>query len=228
MELFLQSEGFKVRTAANGEEALRLLENFVPDIILADAEMPVMGGYELCEHIKTDPRLSQIPVLILYSAFDPFDDNRALSVGADGTLAKPFESQELLEAVQALLVGKTPAQDSGQARASEIVEEDVLENEGTPAPPDGLDEEWSAGGVQESEAAEAAWSVRSRMEREEAVKKAIREELPGVVQRVVRESLEEMLESMRGVIEETIRTGIPKAAEEIIRREIEKITSQKG
>ncbi|MFA5353368.1 MAG: response regulator [Thermodesulfovibrionales bacterium] len=232
VELFLEQEGFDVRAAGNGEEALELMQSFVPDIILADTDMPGMGGYELCGRIKADPQTSRIPVIILYSGFEPFDESRATAVGAQGVLAKPFESQDLIDAIQPLLSGE--AQEAAPA-AVETPEprwdEDIPVTPENAPPAFGLDEDWDASGIRKPlpQPVSSVPPVEPAMPdtaMEDLLKRAIREEIPLVVERLVRENLTEIMASMRGVIEEAVREGIPRAAGEIIRKEIERIVSQ--
>jgi CheY-like chemotaxis protein len=82
------------------EELECLPVDFHPDIVLADVEMPRMNGYLLCEKIKQDPSTSKIPVLLLAGAFEPFDEESAKRVRADGFVIKPFDAQELINKIQ--------------------------------------------------------------------------------------------------------------------------------
>lgn len=100
-------EDYRVTAAGNGEEALRMAREGRPDIVLADAAMPRMNGYELCHAIKSDAALSGVPVLLLSGTFEPFDEGRARAVQADGVVAKPFDSQSLLSRVRELVEGVT-------------------------------------------------------------------------------------------------------------------------
>jgi CheY-like chemotaxis protein len=97
----LESEGFGIRQARNGLQALELLEPLRPDLILLDLMMPVMDGWEFAEHIRRRPDWAQIPVILL-SADRNIGDN-ARKLGAVGYLAKPFELSALLNLVQASL-----------------------------------------------------------------------------------------------------------------------------
>jgi CheY-like chemotaxis protein len=106
VELILAEEDYEMKSANNGEEALALLASFTPDIVLADTEMPVMNGYELCERMKQDPSTRRIPVILLTGAFEPLDEARAHQVNADDYLIKPFEAQELIQKIDAALVVK--------------------------------------------------------------------------------------------------------------------------
>src|ERR1700733_13325042 len=88
--LALKDAGIEVIAVGNGEAAVRKMAEVSPDLVLADIFMPVRNGYELCEFIKRDPKYSNIPVLLLAGAFDPFDEREAQRVQADGVLKKPF------------------------------------------------------------------------------------------------------------------------------------------
>ncbi len=120
VELVLAEEDFEIKSVGNGEDALKAVETFGPDIILADVEMPKMNGYQLCEKIKQDPLTNHIPVLLLAGAFEPIDDELAKRVGADDSIIKPFESQELISKLNAVL---TMASAGEGEEAVEVMEE---------------------------------------------------------------------------------------------------------
>ncbi len=101
------TEDYQVTAVDNGEDALRKVREMRPDIVLADAVMPRMNGYELCQAIKADPQLADVPVLLLAGTFEPFDEARARAARADGHIAKPFESQALLSRVRQIVEGVT-------------------------------------------------------------------------------------------------------------------------
>lgn len=103
VELVLAEEGFDIRAANNGEEALAAMAQFRPDVVLADIDMPRMNGYQLCERIKASPATKDIPVILLAGAFEPLDEELAKNVGADDYLIKPFESQELISKINAVI-----------------------------------------------------------------------------------------------------------------------------
>ena len=94
---------YDLECANNGDAALEKVRLARPDIVLADVHMPGRNGYELCTAIKADAALSGIPVLILAGTFEPFDEDKARSAGADGWIVKPFESQALIDKVEGLL-----------------------------------------------------------------------------------------------------------------------------
>jgi len=107
--MVLSTEDFRITAVDNGLEAVSKAKELKPDLILADVMMPGMSGYEVCQAIKADASTQHIPVLLLAGSFEPLDENRARSVGADGHLAKPFESEALIQKVHSLL-GTTPSQ----------------------------------------------------------------------------------------------------------------------
>lgn len=124
VELVLSEEGFEVKVTNNGEEALEVLSLLRPDIVLADIEMPGISGYQLCEKIKLNPDTRDVPVILLAGAFEPIDDDAARKAGADEHLVKPFESQELLTKIQAVLTkSKLAASAALAGRVPEPVEE---------------------------------------------------------------------------------------------------------
>ncbi|MBI2355206.1 MAG: response regulator [Deltaproteobacteria bacterium] len=86
----------------NGKAALDKAREVAPDVLLIDALMPGMSGYEVCEAIRAIPALAQKPILLLTGSFEPFDEVRARSCGADDILAKPFESQHIIAKVKEL------------------------------------------------------------------------------------------------------------------------------
>jgi CheY-like chemotaxis protein len=136
IELILSGEGFEIKTTNNGEDALAAIPVFNPDIVLADVEMPRMNGYLLCEKIKQDPSTSKIPVLLLAGAFEPFDEESAKRVGADGFVIKPFDAQELINKIQDAIESAVTLGEGAfgipQVKAAEeaAVEEDLWAMEG--------------------------------------------------------------------------------------------------
>lgn len=104
VELILAEEDFEIRSTNNGEEAFALIHTFKPDIVLADADMPRMNGYQLCEKIKENPSTAHIPVILLTGAFEPIEEELVKKVNADDYLVKPFESQELISKLNAALM----------------------------------------------------------------------------------------------------------------------------
>lgn len=103
----LLSETYRVVVAGNGQTALDLLaeggEHRAPELIVSDIMMPVMDGFQLLEKLKNDGRYRHIPVVMLTARADMRDKLRALRIGVDDYLLKPFEEEELLVRVAALI-----------------------------------------------------------------------------------------------------------------------------
>ncbi len=100
----LEEHGFKVTTAANGREALALLERYKPLLIISDVVMPELDGYGLCKAIKSDSNLKNIPVMLVTTLSDPEDVVRGLECGADNFLRKPYDERHLLSRIDYLLM----------------------------------------------------------------------------------------------------------------------------
>ncbi|HEY6231679.1 MAG TPA: response regulator [Pyrinomonadaceae bacterium] len=109
VDLTFTDEGAIVLCVSNGREAAEHLEEFMPDVVLADVFMPEMNGYQLCERIKQNDKLKHIPVMLLIGSFEPFDEEEARRVGANDTLTKPFQSiRRLIEKVGLLASNRPP------------------------------------------------------------------------------------------------------------------------
>ncbi len=102
----LSKEDYDLTIVGDGKEALEKAQQIHPDLIIADANMPEKTGYEICETIKRDPALKDIPVLILAGALEGIDEKTFIRVGGDGYLLKPFETKELFAKVRELLEKK--------------------------------------------------------------------------------------------------------------------------
>ena len=99
----LQREGYSVLTAADGEEGLKAVEAFMPDLILLDVMMPKMDGRQLCKLVKSNTRTSQIPIIMLTAMGEADDKILGLDLGANDYITKPYEQRELLMRVRNLL-----------------------------------------------------------------------------------------------------------------------------
>ncbi|NLV24992.1 MAG: response regulator [Deltaproteobacteria bacterium] len=108
IEITFANQDFDLTLVGNGDDAFEKAKNDPPDIILADIIMPGKNGYELCRAIKKIQNLSHIPILLLVGSFEPFDEEKARAIGADGWIAKPFETQALISKVQHLLENAPP------------------------------------------------------------------------------------------------------------------------
>jgi len=95
-------EEYSLTVVDNGKAAVEKAREINPDVLLIDALMPGMSGYEVCEAVRATPAISSKPILLLTGSFEPFDENKAKSCGDDDVLAKPFESQQIVTKVKEL------------------------------------------------------------------------------------------------------------------------------
>jgi DNA-binding response OmpR family regulator len=104
MQMDFELMGFDVTTAINGQEAFKQLEGTAPfDVVLLDVMMPKMDGYELCKRMRTLPHREETPVILLTAKGQLEDKVKGFHAGADDYLVKPFEFQELMVRMRALL-----------------------------------------------------------------------------------------------------------------------------
>jgi chemosensory pili system protein ChpA (sensor histidine kinase/response regulator) len=100
---FLERSGMRVMTAKDGVDALTILQEHLPDVILLDVEMPRMDGYELTSLVRADARLSDIPIVMITSRVGEKHRARALEVGVNDYLGKPYQESQLLDAIEPLV-----------------------------------------------------------------------------------------------------------------------------
>ncbi|TMQ02365.1 MAG: response regulator [Deltaproteobacteria bacterium] len=105
----LEDEGYEVRSAMDGAEAIELARALGPDLVITDVEMPEVDGYGVCKALKSDPATAHVPVLICSSLGEAADLERGFDAGADDYLVKPVLPEELSTRVRALVLGSLPA-----------------------------------------------------------------------------------------------------------------------
>lgn len=105
----LEDDGYEVRSAYDGEQAVALARANPPDLVITDVEMPGLDGYGVCKALKRDPATAHIPVLICSSLGEAADLERGFDAGADDYLVKPVLPEELSTRVRALVLGAVPA-----------------------------------------------------------------------------------------------------------------------
>ena len=99
----LTYHGYEVIEAENGEEAVRIAREHIPDLIIMDLQMPVMNGYEAIRILKNDPVTKDIKIIAVTSFAMAGDREKALEIGVDDYIAKPINTRELPERVKRLL-----------------------------------------------------------------------------------------------------------------------------
>ena len=105
----LEKEGFKVFCAETGEDALKIIKEKIPDLVILDWMLPDLPGVEVCRQIKKDKKLKNIPILILTAKGEPDDKIKGLEVGADDYVTKPFNNKELLLRIKSLIKRSKPS-----------------------------------------------------------------------------------------------------------------------
>jgi putative two-component system response regulator len=95
LQSVLEGEGYELEMAENGLQAIEKAKNLLPDVIVLDVMMPGMTGFEVCQRIRSDPQIAEIPIIILTALDDRESLLNALKAGADDFISKPFDRYEL-------------------------------------------------------------------------------------------------------------------------------------
>src|ERR1043166_10327367 len=121
LQHILEQQGYQVVTTANGREAFEAAQRRKPTLIISDVIMPEMDGYELCQRVKADHRLSDTPIILVTTLSDPQDVIRGLECLADNFILKPYDERHLLSRVRFVLVNREvrQAERSGMGRSEE-------------------------------------------------------------------------------------------------------------
>jgi DNA-binding response OmpR family regulator len=101
--LYLEKEGFRIRTAGTGVEALKLVKEERPDLMILDLMLPELDGLEVCKKIRANPDTAMMPILMLTAKAEESDTVIGLELGADDYVTKPFSPKALVARVKALL-----------------------------------------------------------------------------------------------------------------------------
>jgi DNA-binding response OmpR family regulator len=106
VETYFRDEGFDVRTALSGEDAVELLSTFTPDIIVSDVKMGQMDGFSFLEVVRKTPSVKDVPLIFLTIIDDRASVERAVKLGASGYMTKPFDVEELHGKINEILSEK--------------------------------------------------------------------------------------------------------------------------
>ena len=109
VEFLLQRTGYEVHVARNGDEALKLVEETHPDLVLLDVMMPQKSGYEVCMRIRERADWRHIKIIMLSAKGRDAEVSKGLSMGADIYVTKPFSTRELMDKIRDLLGQGTEA-----------------------------------------------------------------------------------------------------------------------
>lgn len=102
IELILRKSGFPLRTCVNGRQALDQIQLQKPVLALLDVMMPEMNGLEVCQAVKNDPELKDVPVFLVTARAMAAERQKGLDAGADDYITKPFVNKDLVEKVRAV------------------------------------------------------------------------------------------------------------------------------
>jgi DNA-binding response OmpR family regulator len=103
LDFLMRHAGYEVRSAADGEDALRQLTAFRPDLVLLDVMLPVRDGFDVCREIRSDPVLRGTKIVMLTAMGREIEVAKGLSLGADLYVTKPFATRELVARIRELL-----------------------------------------------------------------------------------------------------------------------------
>jgi two-component system phosphate regulon response regulator PhoB len=117
----LEKEGYRVCEASDGEEALTVVAENNPDLVVLDWMLPALSGIEVCRQIRRKPRTRDLPIIMLTARGEEADKVRGLNTGADDYLTKPFSLPELLARIKALLRRVQPAPTKGMLEYDNIL-----------------------------------------------------------------------------------------------------------
>jgi CheY-like chemotaxis protein len=108
MAFVLQKQGHIMLTASNGEDALRMVRQHRPDLVVLDIMMPRLDGFEVAQTIRADPEIAGTPIVMLSAKAQDEDVQRGLAAGVDTYITKPFAPEQLAQVVADLLSGGRP------------------------------------------------------------------------------------------------------------------------
>jgi CheY-like chemotaxis protein len=213
VELTFTGTDIRVESFGSGAAALEHLEQFEPDLILADVVMPGPSGYELCKRVKALG--AGIPVVLLSSTFEPFDTDLAAECGADRHLVKPFESGTLAETVRELLEPRAAIEPGAEEHEAELSQvDDAIAALLDPDPP----QETHEAAVAEAPPTDSP-EPSDRGKGVDPVDELDERLVEAVARAVVRRLSEQ-------VVREIAREVVPELAESLIRERIRQLESE--
>lgn len=134
-ERILREEGYEVVTVTDGETAIIRLKDVDPDVVIVDAFLPQVSGYDLCGFIKKQPQHSHVKVVLTSTALEKVDEDHAYKVGADGQLKKPFEASVMLKSLKDLIGGSEKKKRAGTTLDLSYSPEEMKPADSAPSQP---------------------------------------------------------------------------------------------
>lgn len=108
LSLILKLDGYEILTANSSDEAIHIMTNTRPDVILIEASMPGMDGYEVCRWVRNNPAMAHVSVVMLSGESDIEREHHARHAGVDATLPKPVNPSAISQEVRAVLQRRSP------------------------------------------------------------------------------------------------------------------------
>ena len=105
LKFLMEQNAFEVMVVHSGEDALAAIDHFAPDLVLLDVMMPTVDGFQVCQHLKSDPRRKTIKVIFLSAMTRDMDIAKGNTLGADAYITKPFSNADVVRQVNDLLRG---------------------------------------------------------------------------------------------------------------------------
>lgn len=103
LEFLMQHSGYEVATARDGEDAMKKIASFQPDLVLLDIMLPLLNGFEVCQRIRENSQWNRIKVIMLSAKGREIEVSKGIALGADAYVTKPFSTKDLIAQVQRLL-----------------------------------------------------------------------------------------------------------------------------
>jgi two-component system alkaline phosphatase synthesis response regulator PhoP len=117
MEAYLSDQGYDLAIAGDGEQALKQIADWSPDLVLLDVMMPRISGFEVCKRLRANPATQDVAVLMITALDQASDIDRAVEAGTDDFVSKPINKSEVLHRVRALLRARQHKRDLDRALA---------------------------------------------------------------------------------------------------------------
>lgn len=105
LEFLVKQKGYDVRVVHAGDDALKVVAEFQPDLVLLDVMMPRISGYEVCQKLRENPAFRDIKIIMLSAKGRDVEVSKGLAVGADAYVTKPFSTRDLMARIEQMLGG---------------------------------------------------------------------------------------------------------------------------